>query len=70
MKLKEITTQRLIEIIKEDYGISLSKEEAQQFGFSLLHLTKIASVAFARAEEGYSSVQARGRKPLEAKTSK
>lgn len=70
MQLKEKTTQKLLEIIKEDYGISLNKEEAQQLGFSLLRLTRIASVAFARAEEKRSSVQARGRTPLEAKTSK
>ena len=68
MELKKITKENLKKIIHQDYGVELSDEKANELGYSLLRLTKLAIVALARAEEKNSSVQARGRKLLGANT--
>lgn len=68
MELKKSTTESLKKIIYQDYGVELSDEQANELGYSLLRLTRITGVAFARAEEKNSSVQARGRKLLGANT--
>lgn len=46
---KQINT--LKEIMSRDYGTVLTDEEAQGFGVSLLRVSKLASVALARADE-------------------
>ena len=69
MDLKPKAIEKLKEIMKRDYGVSLSDSEANELGGSLLRLTKIAGVALARAEEKNSSVQARERRSLKPKTS-
>ena len=69
MNLKKKTIENLKEIIKKDYDVLLNDEEINKLGISLLRLSKIASVAFARVDEKNSSIQARGRHPLGAKTS-
>lgn len=42
MKLKAKTIQDLQKIIKRDYGVEISEEDAQSLGGSLLRLTKLA----------------------------
>jgi hypothetical protein len=59
MNLKPKAMEELKEIMKRDYGASLSDSEANDLGCSLLRLTKIAGVALARANEKNSPVQAR-----------
>ena len=68
MNLKPSVIQELQEIVQKDYSVVLSNTEANDFGASLLRLTRLASVALARVDDRESSVQARGRHPLEAKT--
>ena len=68
MELKKTTIENLKKIIHQDYGVELSDEQANELGYSLLRLTKLAIVALARAEEKNSSAQARGRKLLGANT--
>jgi hypothetical protein len=51
MHLKKRTIQDLQKIIKRDYGQTLSEEEANELGTSLLRLTKLALTAQARALE-------------------
>ena len=67
---KKGAIEQLQEIINKDYGLVLSTQETIDFGTSLLRLSKMARVALARADEKDSSIQARGRHPLEANTSK
>lgn len=55
MNLTGNTKQKLQEVMLRDYGVSLSEEEANKFGQSLLRLTRIAIVALARAEENQGS---------------
>lgn len=69
MNLKSKSIKTLQEIVQRDYGTSLSDAEAQDFGVSLLRLSRLARVALARADERGSSTQARGRHPFGAKTS-
>jgi len=51
MHLKKRTIQDLQKIIKRDYGQSLSEEEANEFGISILRLTRLGLTAQARAIE-------------------
>ena len=51
MHLKKRTIQDLQKIIKRDYGQTLSEEEANELGTSLLRLTKLALTAQVRALE-------------------
>jgi hypothetical protein len=51
MHLKKRTIQDLQRIIKRDYGQSLSEEEVNEFGISILRLTRLALTAQARALE-------------------
>jgi hypothetical protein len=51
MQLKKRTIEELKEIVKRDYGILLSDEEANEFGSSLLRITRLAVTALARADE-------------------
>ena len=69
MELKKPTIENLKKIISQDYGVELLDEKANEFGYSLLRLTRLAVVALARADEKNSSVQARGEHLLGAKTS-
>jgi hypothetical protein len=46
---KQIDT--LKEIMLRDYGATLTDEDAQSLGVSLLRVSKLASVALARADE-------------------
>lgn len=69
MKLNIKAIQELQDLMNRDYGISLSVDDAQAFGVSLLRLTKISIAALARADETDSSIQAREGYSLEAKTS-
>lgn len=62
-------TEKLRQIMIHDYSVEISDDQAQEFGMSLLRLTRIAITAFARAEEKNSSVQARDKQFLESKTS-
>jgi aldehyde:ferredoxin oxidoreductase len=41
MILKAKTIKDLQKIIKRDYGVEISKEDAQEFGGSLLRLTRL-----------------------------
>jgi len=43
--------EELKHILKQDYKVVLSDEEAEAFGFSLLKITRLAIGAFNRAEE-------------------
>ncbi len=71
MKLKKQTIEELEKIIATDYGASLSAEELETFGASLLRLTRLATTALARADEKkISPVQAREVHSLGANTSK
>lgn len=51
MTFKPKTIQELKEIMFRDYGATLTDEEAQGLGLSLLRISKLASVALARADE-------------------
>lgn len=51
MHLKKRTIQDIQRIIKRDYGQTLSEEEANEFGISLLRLTRLGLTAQARAIE-------------------
>ena len=50
-RLKPKNLETLKQIIQQDYGVGLSDEEAEQLGFSLLKITRLAIGAFNRAEE-------------------
>ena len=69
MNLSRTQLNNLTEIIKNDYGIELNEEQAVAFGSSLLKLSRLASIALARADSNLS-VQAREIPLLEANTSK
>ena len=51
MKLKKQTIKELKKIIKNDYGVLLNDDQAQELGISLLKLTRLALTALARADE-------------------
>jgi hypothetical protein len=51
MTFKPKAIQELKEIMLQDYGATLTDEEAQGLGASLLRISKLASVALARADE-------------------
>lgn len=51
MNLKKKTIEELQKIIKRDYGQNLNKEELNEFGISLLRLTRLGLTAQARAIE-------------------
>ena len=51
MPLSDRSIKELQEIIKRDYGQTLSEEEANELGTSLLRLTRLALTAQARALE-------------------
>jgi len=53
-KLKTQSLKELQQIVLKDYGVDLTQEEADQFGFSLLKVTRIAVRVFNRAD-GISS---------------
>lgn len=59
MELKKATIQDLKKIIHKDYGVEISDEQINEFGCSLLRLTKVVIIALARADEKSSSVQAK-----------
>ena len=70
MELKSQTIKELKQIVEKDYGVLLSDEEAQEFGISILKLTRLGLTAIARADEAKnSSVVARAENVLEPKTS-
>lgn len=70
MELKTQTIKELQRIVEKDYGVLLSDEEAQEFGVSILKLTRLGLTAIARADEmKNSSVAARAEIALEPKTS-
>lgn len=50
-KLSKKQIETLKEIMLRDYGVHLTDEEAQGLGVSLLRVSKLASVALARADE-------------------
>ena len=50
-RIKPTSLEKLKHIVQQDYGVVLSDEEAEAFGFSLLKITRLAMVAFSRAEE-------------------
>ena len=68
MELKTKSIKELQEIMQRDYNIALPESEAENFGVSLLRLSRLASVALARADEKDSSIQARDKQSLESKT--
>ena len=51
MHLKKRTIQDLQRIIKRDYSQTLSEDEANEVGISLLRLTRLGLTAQARALE-------------------
>lgn len=51
MKLKTQTIKDFKNIMERDYGILLSDSKAEEFGSSLLRLTRLAITAIAKAEE-------------------
>lgn len=55
-KLKQQSLKELQRIVLKDYGVELTQEEVDQFGFSLLKVTHIAVGVFNRAD-GISSSQ-------------
>ncbi|MDO8742155.1 MAG: hypothetical protein Q7J45_01275 [bacterium] len=55
--------------MRRDYGVSVSNDQANELGVSLLRLARLARTALARGEERVSSVQARGEILLDPKTS-
>jgi len=53
-QLKPQGLKKLKRIVEQDYGVVLSDTEAEQFGFSLLKITRLAMNAFNRGEENHS----------------
>jgi hypothetical protein len=51
MKLKSKTIKELQKIIKKDYGKEISEEHADELGFRLLRLARLALTALARKEK-------------------
>lgn len=68
MKLKPKTLIKLKEILLRDHGIVVDENELNDFGVSLLKITRLAVTALARADDN-SSIQARERTSLESNTS-
>ena len=54
MKLKAKSLEELKYIIQRDYGVDLADEDANQFGVSLLKLSRLAMTALNRADEKLS----------------
>lgn len=54
MQLKPESLEKLKLIMRRDYGVNLSDEEANRLGFSLLKLSRLAMTALNQAEEKYS----------------
>lgn len=50
-KLNKKQIDTLKEIMLQDYGVNLTDEETHDLGMSLLRVSKLASVALARADE-------------------
>lgn len=50
-RLKSETLENLKRIVERDYGVVLGDAEAEQFGLSLLKVTRLAMGAFNRAEK-------------------
>ena len=48
IRLKDKTIKELQDIIRKNYGKKISKEQASEFGVSLLKLTRLALGALAR----------------------
>ena len=48
IRLKDKTIKELQDIIRKNYGKKISKEQASEFGISLLKLTRLALGALAR----------------------
>lgn len=48
MELKRGTIEELVKIIKKDYGVLITAEQANKLGASLLRLTRLAGAALAR----------------------
>ena len=55
--LKAKSLENLKAIFKKDYGYDLSNEEANQFGFSLLKLSRLVMTALSRAEEKHLAIK-------------
>ena len=70
MQFKKQTTEELKKIIRNDYCISLSENETEELGTSLLKITRLGLTALARADEmKNSSIVTRMECALESKTS-
>jgi len=54
VKLKAKSLEELKYIIQRDYGVDLADEDANQFGVSLLKLSRLAMTALNRADEKLS----------------
>ena len=54
-QLKQKSLEELQRIVHQDYGVDLTQDEADQFGFSMLKITRLAIGAFNRAEERSSN---------------
>jgi hypothetical protein len=46
----------LRDIVRQDYRVDLSDEEVEQLGLSLLKITRLAMVAFNRAEDRVAAI--------------
>ncbi len=62
--IPERQLEKLKEIMRRDYGVTFTDQEAEKFGLSMLRVYRLASVALARAEDK-SSAEARGTFSLE-----
>jgi len=67
--LTQEAIKKLKEIILRDRGISLTDEQAEKLGVSLLRLTRLAVTALAREEDTKSSIPASTANVLDPKTS-
>ena len=56
-ELKRKTVEDLKKIIEKDYKISITDNEAKELGFSLLRLSKLATIGLARTQEKYENRQ-------------
>jgi len=65
MNLKPTTIKELQEILQRDYNTVIPNDDAKDFGASLLRLSKLVSIALARAGEDISPSQAREDNSLE-----
>jgi len=69
VELKKGTLQELKKIVANDYGVSLTEENAAELGGDLLRLTRVGLTALARAGDKKSSIPARESASLESNTS-